>query len=158
MECLKHTFSHDTKLISLTRIHSSRIRTVRCRGRLLGGSVCPGECLPRGCLPKEVCVHRPLWTEWLTDRCKNITFPQLLLRTVIKDNQENTFLGTAERETVGVWEQQQTMTTHERSCRTNSPWVGVTLWRTTDVRIMYWIISRFSIHSMLHGENGRPVN
>ena len=26
----------------------------------------------------------PLWTEWLTDRCKNITFPQLLLRVVTK--------------------------------------------------------------------------
>ena len=24
----------------------------------------------------------PLWTEWLTDRCKNITFPQLSLRAV----------------------------------------------------------------------------
>ena len=24
----------------------------------------------------------PLWTEWLTDICKNITFPQLRLRTV----------------------------------------------------------------------------
>ena len=31
-----------------------------------------------GCLPRD-----PLWTKWLTDRCKNIPFPQLLLRTVM---------------------------------------------------------------------------
>ena len=40
-------------------------------------------CLPRGCIP--ACTEAdppPLWTEWLTDRCKNITFPQLRLRTV----------------------------------------------------------------------------
>ena len=44
-----------------------------------------------GCLPmKGVClqgggggsVHHPLWTEFLTHACENITFPQLLLRTV----------------------------------------------------------------------------
>ena len=28
-------------------------------------------------------MHAPLWTEWLIDRCENITFPQLRLRTVI---------------------------------------------------------------------------
>ena len=27
--------------------------------------------------------RHPPWTEWLTDRCKNITFPQLRLRAVI---------------------------------------------------------------------------
>ena len=26
----------------------------------------------------------PPWTEWLTDACENITFPQLLLQVVIK--------------------------------------------------------------------------
>ena len=55
----------------------------------LPGSVCPGGCLPRGCLSRGVypSMHWAdtlLWTEWLTDRCKNITFPQLRLRTVIK--------------------------------------------------------------------------
>ena len=35
-------------------------------------------CLPRGCLGKHLPVNR------ITDRCKNITFPHLLLRTVIK--------------------------------------------------------------------------
>ena len=30
-----------------TRVHSSRMRTVRCSGRLLGGG-----CLPRGCVPR----------------------------------------------------------------------------------------------------------
>ena len=67
----------------------------------------PGGCLPsaavavggvggRGCLPGDggVCpggvfaqVHAgihitPLWTEFLTHACENITFPQLRLRTV----------------------------------------------------------------------------
>ena len=59
-----------------TRKHSSRMRTVR----LLGG----GVSLPGGVYPS---MHwgrpPPLWTEWLTDRCKNITFPQLRLWTVI---------------------------------------------------------------------------
>ena len=41
------------------------------------GGVCPGQvCLPGGCTPP------PLWTEFLTHACENITFPQLLLRTV----------------------------------------------------------------------------
>ena len=45
-------------------MHSSRMRTVRCSGRL--------SC------------HAPhsLWTEFLTHACENITFPQILLRTV----------------------------------------------------------------------------
>ena len=61
-------------------MHSSRMRTVRCSNRLLGGGedVCAGG-LPRGCLPDT-----PLWTEFLTNACENITFPQLRLRTVIK--------------------------------------------------------------------------
>ena len=46
------------------------MRTV-CRCGYRGGGVCLGG----------VCPHPP-WIEWLTDRCKNITFPQLLLRTV----------------------------------------------------------------------------
>ena len=32
-----------------------------------GRDVCQGGCLPGGVCPF------PLWTEWLTDRCKNIT-------------------------------------------------------------------------------------
>ena len=53
------------------------------------GGVFPGGCLPRGFLPRRgVCPNAcwdtpPLWTEWLTDRCKNITFPQLRCRMVI---------------------------------------------------------------------------
>ena len=47
-------------------------------------------CLPRGVCPGGGCVPRGLsgtpnpllWTEWLADRCKNITFPQLRLRVV----------------------------------------------------------------------------
>ena len=47
-----------------------------------------GRCLPGwGCLLGGICsmhagIHPP-WTEWLTNGCKNITFPQLCLRTVI---------------------------------------------------------------------------
>ena len=46
-------------------MHSSGMRTVRCSGRL-------GRCLPTGG------VH----PRGQTDVCENITFPQLLLRTV----------------------------------------------------------------------------
>ena len=64
------------------RMHSSRKRTVRCsshRGK---------EFLPGGCLPGGVSACRevytsppPLWTDFYIC-CENITFPQLLLRTV----------------------------------------------------------------------------
>ena len=52
-------------------MHSSRIRTVRCSG-LFGG------CLPGGCLPRGLYTS----ANGQTDTCENITFPQLLLRTV----------------------------------------------------------------------------
>ena len=53
--------------------------------------VCPGRCLLRGggvsawggggvCLGGD--VYHP-WTRFLTHACENITFPQLLLRTVM---------------------------------------------------------------------------
>ena len=38
---------------------------------LPGGCTCPGECLAS---------TPPLWTEWLTDRCKNITFANFICR------------------------------------------------------------------------------
>ena len=79
-----------------TRIHSSRMRTVRClpggclpRGRVcvLGG-VCPGGvCLSGGgvCLPaRGVSARHPPGTEFLTHACENITFPQLRLRTATR--------------------------------------------------------------------------
>ena len=50
-----------------------------------GMGVCLGGFLPRGCLPRGVYTS-PLWTEFLTHACENITFPQLLLRTVININ------------------------------------------------------------------------
>ena len=121
----------------LTRMHSSRMHTVCCSGRLGGGGMCPGgvcqggcvqggvqgasrRCvcpgcmcvwgqggvsrgLVQGCMSRVcVCVFRrgvcpggfvsqhavgqtppSLWTAFLTHTCENITFPQLLLRTVI---------------------------------------------------------------------------
>ena len=85
-----------TTIIQRARMHSSRMRTVRCSYRL--GGCLPGgvssqwgeECLPRGvCLPNwggGVCpvgctpspdpeVETPLWTKFLTHACENITFP-----------------------------------------------------------------------------------
>ena len=50
------------------------------------GCVCPGGCLPEGCLPGGVYPdmhwsrHPPV--DRMTDRCKNITIPQLRLQTV----------------------------------------------------------------------------
>ena len=47
------------------------------------GSVCPGGVCPGWCVPQHPLRQTPpLRTEWLTDRYKNITFPQLRLRTV----------------------------------------------------------------------------
>ena len=96
---------HEKVITLYTRMHSSRMHTVRCGG-------CRG-CLPRGvsawgCLPGGVYpsmhwaggyvsqhalgrglsapVHaeiHPSWTEFLTHTCENITFPQLRLQTVI---------------------------------------------------------------------------
>ena len=77
-----------------TRMHSSRMRTVRCSDRLREvpvqgglpyGGVCPGGGV---CLGVYTGRHPPgprrrhpfPWT----DTCENITFPQLLLRTVIR--------------------------------------------------------------------------
>ena len=54
------------------RMHSSRMRTVRCRGRLIGG-VCLG-----------VYTSPPPWTEFLTHACEKIAFLQLHLRMVKK--------------------------------------------------------------------------
>ena len=51
----------------------------------------PLPCMPlcHACLPCHAfplpCMP-PLWTEWLTDRCENITFPQLCLQMVIISN------------------------------------------------------------------------
>ena len=50
-----------TKDCKNTRVHSSRMRTVRCSGHL-SGDVYPGGCLPggvsaRGCVPRGVCAQ-----------------------------------------------------------------------------------------------------
>ena len=77
-------------------MHSSRMRTVRCSGHLgvgvcLGGGVQGGVCLEGVCLggvKVGVClggVHLHPWTEFLTHAFENITFPQLLLRTVKRE-------------------------------------------------------------------------
>ena len=51
-----------------------------------GGVVCLGGCLPR----RGVHLHHPPTVGRMTDACGNITFPQLLLRTVITN--KSTFL------------------------------------------------------------------
>ena len=49
-----------------------------------GWGVCPGVCVSGGVYtPGPTGRHHPLWPEW-QDRCKNITFPQLRLRAVIR--------------------------------------------------------------------------
>ena len=55
------------------------MRTVRCSGHLGGGGegVCPGVVSAWGAHPVPP-VNK------ITDKCKNITFPQLLLRTLKK--------------------------------------------------------------------------
>ena len=70
-------------------MHSSRMRTTRCSSHLGRRVVCPGGCLPgRGCVSDQVwgCTPpAPLpWREFLTHACKNITFPELRLRTVTR--------------------------------------------------------------------------
>ena len=49
---------------------------------LLGECTCPGGGVGRYPPPLGAGTPPPLWTEWLTDRCKNITFATLL-RTII---------------------------------------------------------------------------
>ena len=87
-------------------MHSSRMRTVRCSGRLrmgsawLGVSARGGGCLPWGCVCPGVqeCLSRYVSAQWgvslggvhlppvdrMTDACEYITFPQQQLWTVIK--------------------------------------------------------------------------
>ena len=74
----------------ITGMHSSGMRVVRCSSRLpegclsvrvsaLGVSAC------RGCLPARGITHYtyPLPPCGQTDTCEKITFPQLMLQTVI---------------------------------------------------------------------------
>ena len=48
-------------------------RGVVCRGYLPKGSVCPGGCVSQHAMGQTP----PLWTEFLTHACENITLPQL---------------------------------------------------------------------------------
>ena len=97
------------------------MRTVHCSGYFRGGVCRWSGCLPRGgCLPRlgvcpeglsawgwwSICLQGfaegctpPPWTDSLTDRCKNITFLQLRLWTVIITR---LFLGALEHENVRV--------------------------------------------------------
>ena len=51
---------------------------VSAQGGCVAGGVCPGGVCPGGCLLKCMLGYtHPLWTEFLTHACENITFPQL---------------------------------------------------------------------------------
>ena len=68
--------------ITRTIMHSSRMRTIRCTGHL-SCHACPPSCTaPLSHMPAPA-MHAPPWTEFLTHDCEHITFPQLLLRTVM---------------------------------------------------------------------------
>ena len=61
-----------------TRMHSIRMRTIHCSGHPGGGVYPKGGVYPGG-------VHSPCEQNVrITDRCKNIIFPQLRLQTVIR--------------------------------------------------------------------------
>ena len=61
------------------------MRTFRCSDHFGGGGVCPGSVCCGGVCPGGMSaqggLHPPVDRQ--TDTCENITFPQLLLRTVI---------------------------------------------------------------------------
>ena len=56
------------------------------RGVCLGGVSPWGLCLPLGDGRRGIYTSPSLWTEFLTHACDNITFPQILFRTVITSN------------------------------------------------------------------------
>ena len=81
-ECCAFLVCHNIFLTK--RMHSSRMRTVRCSGRpggmsaqgcvSAGGVVClPVGVCPGGCLP----ASNPPPVDRMTDTCENITLPQL---------------------------------------------------------------------------------
>ena len=51
------------RLNILTRMHSSRMHTIRCSSHLGRGCLPARGCLPRGCLPGMRGVHLPPWTD-----------------------------------------------------------------------------------------------
>ena len=61
-----------------------------CLGGVCQEGICPSGCLPMGGRVARG-VRLPPWTEFLTDACENITFPQLRLRTVTNKKDENGF-------------------------------------------------------------------
>ena len=75
-------------------MHSSRMRTVRCSSHP-GGGVCTGGVYPGAVSARGRGVFLPcgVYTSprGQTDTCENITFPQLLLRTVKMQKKENIF-------------------------------------------------------------------
>ena len=87
LACSQHAEQDQMKKYFGTRMHSSRMRTIRCSSRLGGGlpregvclgvsalgmSALGGVCLGQGCL-----LPHPLPVNKITDTCENITLPQL---------------------------------------------------------------------------------
>ena len=54
-----------------------------CPGGVCQGDVRRGGCLPVGCNPACTEADTPPPVNRMTDRCKNITLPQLMLQTVM---------------------------------------------------------------------------
>ena len=69
---LKRGYTSQTTVI-ITRMHSSRMRTVRCSGCLSGEG---GRCLPRRVSARDGCLSDTPLVNRITDRCRNITLPQ----------------------------------------------------------------------------------
>ena len=97
-----HRVSREKVFKIITRMHSSRMCTTRFSDRLcyththattthapyhacplphLHPHAWPHHAHPTSRMPPATYAP-PLWKEWLTDRCKSITFPQLRLRVV----------------------------------------------------------------------------
>ena len=57
-------------------------RGVPARGGVPAGGICPGGCLLSACWDTHPPGQTPLlWTEWLTERCKNITWSHFIWKS-----------------------------------------------------------------------------
>ena len=90
LQCIDQPITPNTNIYGVKKIigekqdqNAFQYDAVPGEGVCLGGCL-PGRCLPRGWVvsAKGACTPPPV--NRITDRCKNITFPQLPLRTVTR--------------------------------------------------------------------------
>ena len=121
-----------------TRIHSSRMRTVRCSGRLSRGGCLPivggvswrvCVCLPRG----GVHLHP---VNRMTGGCKSITFPQLPLRTVKIISPGNLVKWTQYATVKFAWHFTGYFLSLILRCHQDKPLVTYVLWLPTRFRLL----------------------